>query len=936
MFHLINKKFDAQTTVILTPNKRLASELHKEHGLLQKQSGKKIWQSILIMPLTSWLLNLWQEISSNQLNYDIEIKPSLLTTNQEQLIWQKIISNSQYNDNLINIRWLAQNTQQAWNLIHTGQIPIIELHKYNSETTITLNEWINQFIAYCKKNNFISLVQLPNVLCKIITRNNLPKIQHNHWILVGFDQISPQINAFLKAFEAYDYKIEYLDPNQTSEIKNRVRITFDNLQEEILSMARWAKQLYTQNPNKRIACVVPKLTSYRDQIEHIFQEVFSNPAEFNISLGKPLIAYSNIKTALKLIKIAFNNQITLQSVLELLKTPFILGAETEMLTRAKCESKLRTTKKLAFSWLDLEKYVNKNSLFINILENVLTFSILHKQKSYNLHNWANIFSDILKKFGWPGERTLTSTEYQTVKRWQGLLEEFSSLDLTDDQIHFHEAHSILFELAKNTIFQPEQATNSVNILGVLEAAGLNFDHLWLMDVDQDTWPISTSINPLLPHALQKKYNLPYSSPEKTLEFAQNLTNRFLNSSPDIICSYVKGNEEETRKIHHLLENIPEINISEISLFPYTSRIEQIYQSTKLESYEDKFDSKSFTAKTNQEKTAFSASIDSEIEQDSAVVTQSMNAIEKHGIETKNFDDYNEPGRDEGSPQTVKLRGGSNILKLQSLCPFRAFAEYRLNTKKINEPQLGLAKNDRGTLIHEILENIWNQLNKDQKALCNLNNSELENLIETNINRALVTLQNQYNSTFLEIEHACLTKLLKEWLEIEKQRPPFKIIETENTTEVEILGMKLSLRLDRIDKLEDGSLVIIDYKTGKNVNINDWIGERPSDPQLPLYCITAKDSITGIMFAHINLNKMGFIGVTSTKQDISGVSELEKFAQSKTGKQANLPNNWEALCQEWRKNIERLAQEYLAGKADVDPKFNACDTCHLKILCRKIN
>ena len=37
------------------------------------------------------------------------------------------------------------------------------------------------------------------------------------------------------------------------------------------------------------------------------------------------------------------------------------------------------------------------------------------------------------------------------------------------------------------------------------------------------------------------------------------------------------------------------------------------------------------------------------------------------------------------------------------------------------------------------------------------------------------------------------------------------------------------------KKENGYYTIIDYKSGKP-NINDWFGDRPKQPQLPLYCI----------------------------------------------------------------------------------------------------
>ena len=38
------------------------------------------------------------------------------------------------------------------------------------------------------------------------------------------------------------------------------------------------------------------------------------------------------------------------------------------------------------------------------------------------------------------------------------------------------------------------------------------------------------------------------------------------------------------------------------------------------------------------------------------------------------------------------------------------------------------------------------------------------------------------------------------------------------------GVGLSMRVDRIDRLDDNSLLLIDYKTGRT-SIRDWLGER---------------------------------------------------------------------------------------------------------------
>ena len=44
-------------------------------------------------------------------------------------------------------------------------------------------------------------------------------------------------------------------------------------------------------------------------------------------------------------------------------------------------------------------------------------------------------------------------------------------------------------------------------------------------------------------------------------------------------------------------------------------------------------------------------------------------------------------------------------------------------------------------------------------------------------------------------------------------------------------------------------------------------------------------------------------------------------------------DWEDLSDQWRTNLERLAEEFLSGEASVDPLANSCTFCGLQPLCR---
>jgi len=147
----------------------------------------------------------------------------------------------------------------------------------------------------------------------------------------------------------------------------------------------------------------------------------------------------------------------------------------------------------------------------------------------------------------------------------------------------------------------------------------------------------------------------------------------------------------------------------------------------------------------------------------------------------------------------------------------------------------------------------------------------------------------------------------------------------------VAGLQLNLRLDRIDRLIDGSLLVIDYKSG-NPNPNSWDLPRPEDVQLPLYADFALDldssSIGGLVFAKVRAGETEFAGK---------VRDAKATLRSKISANSNLvkkPLTSEQLA-DWDAYIEGLALDFLAGRAVVNPRDypETCERCGLQVVCR---
>ncbi len=69
----------------------------------------------------------------------------------------------------------------------------------------------------------------------------------------------------------------------------------------------------------------------------------------------------------------------------------------------------------------------------------------------------------------------------------------------------------LERIAHETIFQPDGGDPPVQVLGMLEANALTFDHVWVMGLTAEAWPPPMQTNPLLPIELQHAAGMPGAS-----------------------------------------------------------------------------------------------------------------------------------------------------------------------------------------------------------------------------------------------------------------------------------------------------------------------------------------------------------------------------------------------------------------------------------------
>jgi RecB family exonuclease len=288
---------------------------------------------------------------------------------------------------------------------------------------------------------------------------------------------------------------------------------------------------------------------------------------------------------------------------------------------------------------------------------------------------------------------------------------------------------------------------------------------------------------------------------------------------------------------------------------------------------------------------------------------------------------------------VALPAGTRAVELQSRCPFRAYAQLRLAAEPLESPLPGIAPRERGRMLHRALELLWQRLG----GSVGLGGARAEASLNLQIDDCIAQAADEIlrgadpdgaedeafsaaadATGLLELRRAAIgrelgraSRLIRLLCELEAARAPFDIQEVETAHRLEIGGALINVRIDRIDRLADGSHAILDYKSGRAVTA-DWEVERTTHPQLLVYLQAAGVPVSALAVAHLDPKSVVFKGVGDRDGRLPGVKAA---------------GDWARQLVQWREQVARLAGDFVRGHASVDPMDGACDHCHLHAFCR---
>jgi ATP-dependent helicase/nuclease subunit B len=860
---------------VLAPTTELAASLFDAIERAHRNSGRDIWPTPRVRDFGSWLRE--QHVRHQ---FADSSTPRCLSDIEERELWRRVVLESESSQHFLEPAGAARAARSARRAMYDYDIPVSAVAAYGTEESTALVTWNTRFAQLCRTLRCISAEQLPAAVEQLLASESrqaepLSWIESPGW--------RPAARRFLQRYAGAP-----LQPSRAERSGAPQVLKAGSPAAELAAAAQWAQVNLTQDSGFRAWICVPDLTLRRAEWVDAFDAAMvpqrfslqdaQEGAPYAVAGGTPLSNYAPVRAALAFLSVGAG-AVSFEQFSALLRAPELSAEAPEASAAARLDLALRSRSPSEAGleqWLALAENVGRASSIgpVAALQRLHAASraLEEVRGNHPISRWVSLWISAFEAGPWGLRHRWSSTEYQAAERFRELLAALATADQLFGSQSRRLAEGILRRAAHDTMFQVQTGVPPIQISGQLIDPWLAYAGLWITGCNEERWPPPPDPIPLLPVRLQAEYGVIFASVHSQLQFAEDLQQRWLARAASCVFSVADAGDGRPTVPSPLLSAIAPSPCSP----PSSPLLEpQPHWATLLKC---------------------------------APVLERLT------------DEVAPPfGADE------RTRGVST-LRAQSRCAFRGFAETRLLTQALERPTPGFNDRERGQLLHDALEHIWAEVH-DSSGLAALaaQAEKLADLLNDSARQAIerLRLRRDPGARWREREQIRLHDLLCRWLKVEGQREPFEVERLEQGSQTaHHAGLAFAVRIDRIDKLKDGARVLIDYKSG--VAGTDWRGERPDNPQLPVYALLERRALVAVAYGRISAAKCEFVveseraGIFRSGARKSKMEGMESFA---------------ALLGLWSQRIEKLAREFAAGRAAVDPTLYACRTCHLHGLCR---
>ncbi len=802
MYEWLNASLDNAGTVV-TANRRLARLLADQFTAEQLAASRKAWRSPSILTWQDWLVAL------SSTAHDQSDLPTRINAHQSQLLWERCLRKS-LDESEANISKLARLSRETWQRIAEWQVSIEAVARSaQNEDQRLFASVAGRYLGILTRENWVDDAGLGGLILDLITNHRITFAGRHRF--VGFDRQRPMILAVQDAMISAGVEIRAV-ADQRPSAQHSLQ-PFDDTTAELRSAGAWARRRIEQDPEARITIIANDLDKNAEGIvrrvregatpgwQHGHQSLFD---AVNVSYGRRLAEYPAIAVALVLLRWLVKD-LRSADVSLLLRSP-LLGTAV-IAGRSRLELRLRQVPDRHWSPSMITAELRGCDDGENVgdwLARLAAFSKSRRElpKQASPAEWAVLVDEILLAFAWPGQGPLDSAEFQLINRWRELLNEFAKLGLVSSTMSAAVAVARLVSMAADTVFQPESGTALVQLMGPLEASGAEFDALWLTGATTANWPPAGTPSALISRRLQEKHGMPDCTPANTLDYASEMLSRLMASAESIVCSYALTKDDAEQTASDLL--VAFVSAPDKSAVDPGWHAASLVDVAKLESAED-------------------------------------------SVPPVSVDE--------------KISGGAGTIQRHIGDPVAAFVHGRMGARVIYPQAVGIPASMRGNLIHDALYKLYIDLPTRDNILA-WQGKELTERIAGAVNFAFARHERNLDAVLQQLfllERVRISDLLRQFVALDGARDDFKIAGVEGKFEFVAGHIRLPLRFDRMDNVNDGGVAILDYKTGAKKRLLNRKKEA-QEIQLFVYACATDAPVSALALINIDSREIAFDGV----------------------------------------------------------------------------
>lgn len=839
---------------LVVPTARLAAALRRDHVRRQRASGLSVWPAADFIGLGAWLVRASLAARSTG------ALPSfaLLGHEQAQALWTQVIADGAWADELrpAQADSLARLMADADDTVFAwGLAGAWSAPLPLSGEQAMARGWRHEFRRRCAGLG----VGTRTMLLEASVAAGLDL--RGTAVSRGFDEAGPVLRTLLPTADAAP---------ERAAARPRYRV-FVNADEELDAALEWAFAARADRVGGSVALVyadargVDALLARAARWQALSPDlaVLGAPAVLS---APPARRGTSALIGHALLALQLAGRVAVPDAIGWLTSPFFHGANAEFAPRHRLAARLQAERTAPFSFDDLWRAAVEVGCqgFAALVARLQSFT-RDPRRRQPMAAWVELCQQWLNALGWPGEAVLSQQEQAALEAWQHALDTAAALDAVLLPQTAFEALARLRQIARGISDAELVAPDAIEILSVEEAAVLRPARAWVLGLHDAAWPLAPPSNPLLPQMLLRRAGAPGSDFAADAVRARRALSRVLAAADTVVLSYAAHDGETPRRSCGGLDWA-----------------------------------------------------DADLRREAALKL-APSLLERWGSVSATVEAVPADPPVPLAPGTAP-RGGTSILAAQAACAFQAFARFRLGAEVLEEALPGLDPRLRGEIAHDVMARLWTDL-RSQAAARALSDTARADAVTAAIDAALdaALIQPQFSGRPRALEASRLQKLVSDALAQElTQREPFEVLAVEAQHELALGGLRLKLRIDRIDRLDSGARFIIDYKTGRAVR-KEWELPRPLAPQLPAYALALDEQpLAGIAISQLRPG------------DCKLVTEPRKLAGDEAGFAAVA-----ALREAWRAELTALARQFVAGDATLNPRDHekTCLRCDFQLLCR---